>query len=91
MRYFEFAIPYYALIQARNEAEAVQEYIEVVAGDKSDFDTLLDEAKEVPEYYAGARFSRAKGEDGELMDLDEVVEILKEDKAQLLVIDGSLI
>lgn len=91
MRYFEFVIPYYALIKARNKEEATQEYINVVSGDQSDFDNLLEEAKEVPEYYAAAGFSRVKGENGELMDLDELLETLKDDKTQLLLIDGSLI
>ncbi|MEK4132021.1 hypothetical protein NYE67_20615 [Solibacillus sp. FSL W8-0474] len=91
MRYFEFLDPYYALIQAEFEGEAVQEYTDTVSGDEKDHETLMLEIKEVPEYYAAARLSRGKGENGELMELDEVLDILKSNKKQVLLMDGSLI
>lgn len=91
MNYFEFVEPYYALIKAESGEEAVKKYIEIVAGEEGEFETLLEECKLVPEYYAAARFGRSTGEDGELCDLDEVIEILESKNSELLIMDGSLI
>lgn len=91
MNYFEFLEPYYALIKADCGEEAVKKYIEIIAGDESDFESLLEESKLVPEYYAAARFSRSTDENGNMLDLEEVIEILKSSDTELLVMDGSLI
>lgn len=91
MNYFEFVYPYYALIKAQTEEEAAQEYINVIAGEQSDFEMLVEEAKVVPEYYAAARYSRTLSEDKKLIDLDEILDDLKRDEKQVLIIDGSLL
>lgn len=91
MYYFEFMLPYYALIKAKNGEGAVEKYIEVVAGDETEFDDLLEECKMVPEYYAGAKFSRSVGEDGKMLEMEEVINVLKSEKTELLLMDGSLI
>ena len=91
MRFFEINEPYYALIKAPSYEEAVQEYLDVVAGEQDEFDELMEEAKEVPEYYAAAKYSRGKGEDRDLIDIEEVLEDLKSNKTQILLMDGSLI
>ena len=91
MNYFEFVEPYYALIKAKTGEESVEKYIEVVSGEESDFESLLEECELVPEYYASAKFSRSTGEDGELSDLEEVIEILKNEKSDVLLIDAGLL
>lgn len=91
MNYFEFVEPYYALIKAKNGEEAVKKYIEVVAGDENDVETLLEECKIVPEYYAAAKFSRSQDEKGNLLEFEEVLEVLKSNVSEILMIDGSLI
>lgn len=91
MNYFEFTDPYYSLIKAKDDVDAVKKYIEVVAGDDDDIQMLLDESKIVPEYYAVARFIRSIDESGKLIDLDEALEVLKSIDAEVLLIDGCLI
>ncbi|MGM7634194.1 hypothetical protein [Bacillus sp. Hm123] len=91
MKYFEFADPYYALIKAKHGEEAVKKYIEVVAGVEDDFESLLEECNLVPKYYAVAKFARSKGEDGELITLDETLETLESDETEILLMDGSLL
>lgn len=91
MKYYEILYPYYALIQANSEEAAVQEYIYAVAGEQKEFDELMEEIKVVPEYYAAAKFSRGKGEGQEFIDINEVIDTLKIQKTQVLLIDGSLI
>ena len=91
MRYFEFVDPYYALIKANDGEEAVEKYIEVVAGDESDFEVLLEECKLVPEDYALIRFSQAPSDDGKLVDLEETLEDFRRQEVSVLVMDGSLL
>lgn len=91
MNYFEFTEPYYALIKAKDDVDAVGKYIEVVAGNDSEVQALLDESKIVPEYYAAARFAQAKDENGKLVDLEEVIRTFKSDETEILLMDGSLL
>ena len=91
MNYYEILDPYYALIKAKSSEDAVNKYIEVVAGDESDFDSLLEECDSVPDYYASARLAQAKDEMGKLMDLQEVIRTIESDETEILVMDGSLL
>lgn len=91
MNYYEITNPYYALIKAQNENEATKLYIEFVAGDDSEFDDLLKEVELVPEYYASARYARTVGEDKESIPLNEILEDLRNDDSQVLIIDSALI
>ncbi|WP_025727738.1 hypothetical protein [Heyndrickxia ginsengihumi] len=91
MNCYEFIEPYYALIKADTDEKAVKKYIEVVAGDESDFDVLLEECKIVPAYYASARLAQIKNENGKLADLDEVIETFERVETEVLVVDGSLL
>lgn len=91
MNYFEFVDPYYALIKAKNDEEAVKKYIEVVAGDEGEFESLVEECKSVPEYYAAAKLSRSNDEFGKLVDFEEVRKLLESGDTEILLIDGSLI
>lgn len=89
MKFYEAHYPYYALIMATNEEEAIEIYSENVAED--DDGSLIDEIEEVSRDYAVIRFSRAKSEDGKDIDYTEVLATLTSEDSQVLVIDGSLV
>jgi hypothetical protein len=91
MKFYEFIEPYYALIKARDEEEATKYYIEIVAGEDEEFKEILEECELVSDYYAVAKFAQSKGENGEMMKIDEILEVLESDEPELLLIDGSLI
>lgn len=91
MNFYEFSSPYYALIKAENEELAVQTYIECVAGEQNEFDDLLDECEVKPSDYAIARFAQGKGEASGQNSIVEILEILRSDQPEVLLIDGSLI
>ena len=88
MRFYEIHDPYYALIMARNEEEAMKIYTETVADDDG---TLRDEIELVSRDYALLRISRAPGEDKELIEYKELLDSLNSNEPQLFIIDGSLI
>lgn len=88
LNFYEAYNPYYALILAKNEEEAYKVYIENVADDDGD---LHEEIELVDREYGIVKFSRGKSEDGELLEISEILEDLKSDKSKLLLIDGSLI
>ncbi|MGY4689320.1 hypothetical protein [Salibacterium sp. K-3] len=90
MKYFEISQPYYALLKAENESQAIMKYIEQVADD-SENEPLCEEIQEVPTDYAVAKFSRATGEDRELPPLREVLDELRDGEDSVLLIDGSLL
>lgn len=90
MKFFEVHDPYYALIKAPNEAEAIQEYVKSVADDE-DSQPLKNEIVEVDRDYAVARYSRSKSEDGEEVPLGEILEDIKNDETMTLLIDGNLL
>ncbi|WP_107951325.1 hypothetical protein [Lysinibacillus parviboronicapiens] len=85
-RFFEFSEPYYALIMATSKEEAKKVYVENVADDEGDL-----EFTEVNDYYAVARFAYGKGEDGKQPPFNEILEQLKGNQSELLLIDASLI
>lgn len=86
MKFFDFYNPYIALIKAENEEQAKEKYVEWVAEDKGDL-----EFDEIERDYAIVKFSQAKGEDGELAPINEVLKQLQSDQPELLLIDGSLV
>jgi len=90
MNYFEFVEPYYALIKAKTGEESVEKYIEVVSGEESDFESLLEECKLVSEYYAAFKFRRSIWKDGRFSDSEDVIELFENDKSDVLLIDGGL-
>ncbi|MEL3959463.1 hypothetical protein NST17_20135 [Caldifermentibacillus hisashii] len=90
MNYYEFDVPYYALIKANNGEEAVKLYIEVVAGEENKIDDILENCQLVPEYYAAAKFARSKDKDKKMIELEEVLWYLGSDEPEVLLIDGSL-
>jgi len=90
MNYFEFVEPYYALIKAKTGEESVEKYIEVVSGEESDFESLLEECELVSEYYAASEFRRSIWEDGRFSDSEDVIELFKNEKSDVILIDGGL-
>jgi len=89
MKFYEVQYPYYALIMATDEDEAIEIYTDNVAEDHEG--DLIDEIEEVSRDYAVIRFSRTKSEDGQEIDQMEVLATLNSEDSQVLVIDGSLI
>lgn len=88
MKFYEVHDPYYALIKAKNEENAMTIYTDVVADDDG---ALSEEITEVTEAYATIIYSRVNGEDNNVIPVKEVLEHLTNEEEMLLVIDGSLI
>lgn len=86
MNFYEFTEPYYSLIKAENQEEAVQSYLKAVADTEEGY-----EVKEVPDYYAIAKFSRCLDEFKKLVPLKEVLEQLESDSTEVLMVDGDLL
>lgn len=88
MKYFEAHYPYYALIKDKTKEDAIKIFVEYVADDEGDLD---DEINEVSRDYALIKFSRATGEDGEVVPIVEIIEEFNDEETSLLLIDGSLL
>ena len=89
MKYFEVNEPYYALIKAPSKKRALEIYTETISED--DDGTLSEEMMEVNRDYALVKFSRVKGENGEVAPIFKVLETFKNDEAEMLFVDSSLI
>lgn len=83
MKYFEIKEPYYALIRANNEEEAIREY-------NNNIDVFEGDIKEISEDEAFGKFCRActedRGEDDLISTLVKEFEI-----NSILLIDGNLL
>lgn len=88
MKFYEVNEPYYALIKAKNDENAMTIYTDVVADDDG---ALIEEITEVTETYAAIRYSRVNGEDNKMIPVEEVLEDLKNEIQMVLIIDGSLV
>ncbi|ASN70211.1 hypothetical protein 10F3_26 [uncultured Caudovirales phage] len=88
MKFYEVHDPYYALIKAKNEENAMTIYTDVVADDDGG---LSEEITEVTEAYATIIYSRVNGEDNNVIPVKEVLEHLTNEEEMVLVIDGSLL
>ena len=88
MKFYEVNEPYYALIKAKNEENAMTIYTDVVADDAGG---LIEEITEVTETYAAIRYSRVNGYDNKMIPVEEVLEDLKNEIQMVLIIDGSLV
>ena len=86
MKYFEINEPYYGLLKAENQDDALVQYNAVIADLEE-----IDEVIEVQRDYALARYSQATGEDGKLIPLKEILESFNDSDICTLVIDGSLL
>ncbi|EDW22452.1 hypothetical protein [Bacillus pumilus] len=88
MKFYEVHDPYYALIKAKNEENAMTIYTDVVADDDGG---LTEEITEVTGTYATIRYSRVNGEDNKTIPVEEVLEHLTSEEEMVLIIDGSLL
>lgn len=88
MKFYEVNEPYYALIKAKNDENAMTIYTDVVADDAGG---LIEEITEVTETYAAIRYSRVNGYDNKMIPVEEVLEDLKNEIQMVLIIDGSLV
>lgn len=91
MNIYEIHDPYYGMMIATDEEEAVNKYIEVVAGYDDDKAELLEEVAMVDRDHAMLLYSRARGEDGNQIPIPELLEPLKSGNAEVLLVDGQLI
>lgn len=91
MKFYEINDPYYALIKAKDEAEAEKIYIQEVA-DTDDYENFQDdEIREVERDYALIMYSQVKGEDGELMSYTYISGTFNDPDIKVLIMDGSLL
>jgi len=88
MRYFEISSPYYALIKAENEEQAIEKYVELVADDHDD--TLKEDIKEVERDYALIIHARADSEDGEIITHAQALEDFNKPEAEILAVTSEL-
>ena len=91
MKFYELNDPYYALIAAEDEGEAVQLYIANVAGDSEESQDIAEELKEVNRDYVLTKLRRTPGENGENITEEEVDQEINSKKSRVILIDGSLI
>ena len=89
MKYYEINAPYYAMVKAPNEEEAIKKYVEIVADDEDG--ELKNEIKEVSRDYALAQYSRGTGEGLELMTPNELLTVFDEEETDLLLIASELL
>ena len=87
MKFYEFSNPYFALIKAEDEYDAIVEYNESV-GDIND--EKLENVKEVSRDYSMALFSRVLSEDGNVIPIAEIVSDFQKEERMTLVVDGTL-
>ncbi|MFT8557739.1 MULTISPECIES: hypothetical protein [Liquorilactobacillus] len=94
MKFYEFEEPYYALIKASNEKEAIKKYLKEVCEDDEDerefheitFEQAIEKAEsaivEEPQDFF---------ENWDSMITDKAVKLLKENNLSTILIDSSLI
>ncbi|MFT8392782.1 MAG: hypothetical protein ABF624_02070 [Liquorilactobacillus ghanensis] len=94
MKFYEFEEPYYALIKASNEKEAIKNYLKEVCEDDEDerkfheitFKQAIEEVKS-----AIAEEPQDFFENWDSMVTDKAVEFLKENNLSAALIDSSLL
>ncbi|WP_289136312.1 hypothetical protein [uncultured Brevibacillus sp.] len=88
MKFFEIHSPYYALLKAKTQEEAIAKYAEQVADDDG---TLHEEIKEVDRDYALVSFSRGATEDKEEVPISEILKDFQSEGSSVLLIDSGLV
>lgn len=88
MKYFEIHDPYYALIKAHDQDEAIKVYTEYVAEVDG---TLHEEIREVDRDYALVSYSRGATEDNEEVLIPEILEIFQSEKSAVLLIGRDVL
>lgn len=93
MKYYEFNDPYYALIQAENQEEALQKYANSI-GEESVVDLeeeTLDTLKELSKEEAWETFIEGVSEDGKKIPLEEKKEYFNASGTEFLLIGGTVL
>ncbi|MFK3811827.1 hypothetical protein [Bacillus halotolerans] len=91
MNFYEINEPYYALLKAKDEADAERIYNEQIA-DTDDYENFQDdEIREVERDYALIMFSQTKDEDGKLVSYTRISEDFNNPEIEVLIMDGSLL
>lgn len=86
-KFYEFKQPYYSLIKAISEDEALYLYNRHVSSEDGEEETY----EEVPYDYAVAVYSRAISEDGNMIPLEEALKDLRSETGLVMLVDFSLI
>jgi hypothetical protein len=93
--FFEIHDPYYALIKAKDQDEAVNIYVKEVAGTEEEKEEIKIETKTVTHEYAVGRFYNSYycEHPDVVVDetLEEYFEYLLKDKSGVMLLDGSLL
>ncbi|PAK34028.1 hypothetical protein [Bacillus safensis] len=87
MKFYEVHDPYYALIKAKNEENAMTIYTDTVADDDG---SLSEEITEVTEIYAAIRHSRTVDADERILSIEKVLEDITNGEEKLLGMDTSV-
>ncbi|GLF91073.1 hypothetical protein Saga11_23320 [Bacillus safensis] len=87
MKFYEVHDPYYALIKAKNEENAMTIYTDTVADDDGG---LMEEITEVTETYAAIRHSRTVDADERILSIEKVIEDITNEEEMLLGMDTSV-
>ncbi|MUG68658.1 hypothetical protein GNP94_22055 [Paenibacillus campinasensis] len=88
MKYFVVDEPYYAVLKARNEAEAFSMYDQLIAGDDLGFKGGL---REVSRDYALIQFARSVTEDGKTVPVKEVLADFSDAEPSILVVTSQVL
>lgn len=92
MKFYEIHEPYYALIKAKDEVEATQKYIEVVAGNNEEFEEIREEMTPVERGYAIRMLAHSTDErTGEKITTKEMKRVINKKSTDVLLIDSSLL
>lgn len=91
MRFYEILEPYYALIKAKDEINATQKYIEIVAGSNKEFEEIREEMNVVEKDYVTRILARSTDDTGEKLTNEELKRAINEEITDVLLIDSSLL
>ncbi|MCA1214752.1 hypothetical protein LC728_10180 [Bacillus amyloliquefaciens] len=91
MKFYEINDPYYALIKAKDEADAERIYNEYIS-DTDDYENFQDdEIREVERDYALVMFSQIQDHDGTCAGYDFISKVFNDPDFKVLKMDGSLL
>lgn len=91
MKFYEIHDPYYALIKAKDEADAERIYNEYIS-DTDDYENFQDdEIREVERDYALVMFSQIQDYDGTCAGYDFISKVFNDPDFKVLKMDGSLL
>jgi hypothetical protein len=93
--FFEIQDPYYALVKAKDEDEAINIYVKEVAGTEAEKEEIKINTKVVSHEYAVGRFYNSYYIEHPDVVIDETLEeyfeYLLKDESGLMLLDGSLL